>query len=75
MITFVGVMSGIMLMMIRYMGSWIFNLDQRGYSSLNVLTMCIVMGLRQRFGEAKFDTHIPFITGNLEIPYQVLFDL
>ena len=35
------------------------------------MTAAVVMGVRQLFPDKQFDTRIPFITGNLMIPFNV----
>ena len=54
MLAFTGVASGFCLVVLRYIGYFItgnaFYLEY-GYTSLNIMVMCIVMGLRQRFPE------------------------
>ena len=71
-LAFTGVASGFCHLVLRYTGYFItgnaFYLEY-GYNSLNILVLCIVMGLRQRFPERDFDTQVPFITGNLKIPF------
>ena len=72
MLAFTGVTSGFCLLVLRYLGYFItgnaFYL-QYGYNSLNILVLCIVMGLRQRFPDLEYDTQVPFITGNLKISF------
>ena len=58
-LSFTGIMSGFSLIVLRYVGYFLtgnaFYLEF-GYNSLNILVMCIIMGLRQRFPEREFDT-------------------
>ena len=72
MLAFTGVASGFCLVVLRYIGYFItgnaFYLEY-GYTSLNIMVMCIVMGLRQRFPEREYDTQVPFIKGNLKISF------
>jgi len=39
------------------------------------MTATVVMGVRQLFPDKEFDTKIPFITGNLMVPFNVSFRL
>jgi hypothetical protein len=72
MLAFTGITSGFCLLVLRYLGYFItgnaFYLEY-GYKSLNILVLCIVMGLRQRFSDREYDTQVPFITGNLKISF------
>ena len=72
MLAFTGVASGFCLVVLRYIGYFItgnaFYLEY-GYTSLNIMVLCIVMGLRQRFPEREYDTQVPFIKGNLKISF------
>lgn len=43
-----------------------------GYTSLNPIVLCIIMGLRQLFPMRSLDTRIPFIKGTLLIPFSFL---
>jgi len=74
MMTFVGVTSGLCLLLLRYVGYFLtgdlFYLTY-GYTSLNLVLLSVILGLRQLFSERSLDTGIPFITGNLLIPYNV----
>ena len=72
MLAFTGVTSGFCLLLLRYLAFFMtgntFYLEY-GYNSLNILVLCIVMGLRQRFPDREYDTQVPFIKGNLKISF------
>ena len=86
MMAFVGITTGFLLLILRftaffftsnrfylYILPYHFNRFHRdyGYTSINPIVMAVIMGLRQLYPDRSIDTHIPFITGNLEIPFQV----
>ena len=72
MLAFTGVLSVFSLIVLRFLGYFITGNSfyiEYGYNSLNVLVMCVVMCLKQRFPEREYDTQIPFITGNFKIAF------
>lgn len=43
-----------------------------GYTSINPILISILLGLRELYADLGFDTRIPFITGNLIVPFRMI---
>lgn len=73
-ICFSAVTSGIGFLCFRYLG-YLITSDELymsdAYTSISIITLSILMGLRCHCPEIQLDTKIPFIKGNIIIPYSV----
>lgn len=73
-ICFSAVSSGIGFLCLRYLG-YLITSDELymsdAYTSISIITLSILLGLRCHSPEIQLDTKIPFIKGNIIIPYSV----
>jgi len=74
-----GFFSSLTHLGIKLSMKYVFGKDQDKYSSINFIIMALLLGLRQKSSNPdqldfsnQFDSKIPFISGNIVVPYTFL---